>query len=500
MAQPTRRTSSPEFETYKEQMASPARNLEETLPPNNHHRAIVLCFDGTGDQFDEDNSNIVSFLSLLKKDDPSKQLVYYQSGIGTYNIPQIAKPMMAKFKRLLDSMMYAVLSFRIFPVLTIVLAPSYRVGDKIYIFGCVDFAFLLYIARALAGMLHKIGLLPRGNQQQVAFAYKMYTREDDLGWKQSNAFKKAFCIDVNIELLGVWDTVGSVGLFPRRLPFTTSNSHVRYFRHALALDERRVRFQPNFWIRSHPTVHALGVQPGEMPRSRPEPKSTKSKLSLREKERTYDAEAGLSAEAQHTDVLEVWFAGCHCDIGGGSVRNEERHNLARIPLRWMIRQCFLLQTDILFHRDLLPKVGLDPESLWPVVRPKDEVKVKPMETSSSSSSTASAKDEASFLGEEEEDRRDALSPVYDQLSLKPHWWFLELIPAKVRYKLADNATWLQKLLSFRWHLGQGRVIPKRQKKHGIHIHKSVKTRMEAAELRYKPRARVFDDVEPIWVD
>ncbi|KAI5825574.1 hypothetical protein K523DRAFT_282790 [Schizophyllum commune Tattone D] len=496
MAQPTRRTSSPEFETYKEQMASPARNLEETIPPNNHHRAIVLCFDGTGDQFDEDNSNIVSFLSLLKKDDPSKQLVYYQSGIGTYNIPQIAKPMMAKFKRLLDSMIAVHLNAHVMGGYEYIMN-HYHVGDKIYIFG---FSRGAYIARALAGMLHKIGLLPRGNQQQVAFAYKMYTREDDLGWKQANAFKKAFCIDVNIELLGVWDTVGSVGLFPRRLPFTTSNSHVRYFRHALALDERRVRFQPNFWIRSHPTQHALGVQPGEMPRSRPEPKSTKSKLSLRDKERTYDAQAGLSAEAQHTDVLEVWFAGCHCDIGGGSVRNEERHSLARIPLRWMIRQCFLLETDILFHRDLLPKVGLDPEALWPVVRPKDEVKVKPMETSSFSSSTASAKDEPTFLGEEEEDRRDALSPVYDQLSLKPHWWFLELIPAKVRYKLADNATWLQKLLSFRWHLGQARVIPKRQKKHGIHIHKTVRTRMEAEELKYKPRAKVFDDIEPIWVD
>uniref|UniRef100_D8QL12 T6SS Phospholipase effector Tle1-like catalytic domain-containing protein n=1 Tax=Schizophyllum commune (strain H4-8 / FGSC 9210) TaxID=578458 RepID=D8QL12_SCHCM len=495
MAQPTGRTGSPEFETYKEQIASPTRNLEETIPPNNRHRAIVLCFDGTGDQFDEDNSNIVSFLSLLKKDDPSKQLVYYQSGIGTYNIPQIAKPMMAKFKRLLDSMVAVHLNAHVMGGYEYIMN-HYHVGDKIYIFG---FSRGAYIARALAGMLHKIGLLPRGNQQQVAFAYKMYTREDDLGWKQSNAFKKAFCIDVNIELLGVWDTVGSVGLFPRRLPFTTSNSHVRYFRHALALDERRVRFQPNFWIRSHPAQHALGVQPGEMPRSRPEPKSTKTKLSLREKERTYDAEAGLSAAAQHTDVLEVWFAGCHCDVGGGSVRNDERHSLARIPLRWMIRQCFLLETDILFHRELLPKVGLDPETLWPVVRPKDEVKVKPMETSSSSSSAASTKDEARFLGEEEEDRRDALSPVYDQLSLKPHWWFLEVIPAKVRYKLADNATWLQKLF-FRWHLGQGRVIPKRQKKHGIHIHKTVRTRMEAEELKYKPRAKVFDDVEPIWVE
>ena len=88
------------METYKEQVASPASNLEETIPPTNRHRAIVLCFDGTGDQFDEDvsgvnggwwglladdvsqNSNIVSFLSLLKKDDPSHQLVYYQVRAG----------------------------------------------------------------------------------------------------------------------------------------------------------------------------------------------------------------------------------------------------------------------------------------------------------------------------------------------------------------------------------------------------------------------------------
>ena len=51
-------------------------------------------------------------------------------------------------------------------------------------------------------MIHKVGLLPAGNNQQIA--YKMYTSADDLGWKQSNAFKKAFSIDVDIEFLGVW--------------------------------------------------------------------------------------------------------------------------------------------------------------------------------------------------------------------------------------------------------------------------------------------------------
>lgn len=53
-------------------------------------------------------------------------------------------------------------------------------------------------------MLHKVGLLPANNHQQVPFAYKMYTRVDDVGWVQSNGFKKAFCIDVRIEFIGVW--------------------------------------------------------------------------------------------------------------------------------------------------------------------------------------------------------------------------------------------------------------------------------------------------------
>src|SRR5437016_8705282 len=53
-------------------------------------------------------------------------------------------------------------------------------------------------------MIHKVGLLPTCNHQQVPFAYKMYTQADDIGWKQSNAFKKTFSNPVNIEFLGVW--------------------------------------------------------------------------------------------------------------------------------------------------------------------------------------------------------------------------------------------------------------------------------------------------------
>ncbi|KAG8705787.1 hypothetical protein FRC09_002757 [Ceratobasidium sp. 395] len=60
--------------------------MPQVIPPrgpNEETRTLVLCFDGTGDQFDQDNSNIVQFFQLLKKDDRKKQMVYYQAGIGT---------------------------------------------------------------------------------------------------------------------------------------------------------------------------------------------------------------------------------------------------------------------------------------------------------------------------------------------------------------------------------------------------------------------------------
>ena len=52
--------------------------------------------------------------------------------------------------------------------------------------------------------LHKVGLLPRCNYQQVPFAYRMYSQDDETGWEQSKAFKKAFSIDVDVEFVGVW--------------------------------------------------------------------------------------------------------------------------------------------------------------------------------------------------------------------------------------------------------------------------------------------------------
>ncbi|EKM53919.1 uncharacterized protein PHACADRAFT_257419 [Phanerochaete carnosa HHB-10118-sp] len=375
--------------------------LPSIIPPADplkpRPRTLVLCFDGTGDQFDADNSNVIQFFTLLQKDDHTQQMVYYQAGIGTYTIPQIATPLWAKLNQTVDAAIAWNLDAHVMQGYEF-LMQNYQGGDKICIFG---FSRGAYIARSLAGMIHKVGLLPSCNSQQVPFAYKMYTRADDIGWKQSAAFKKAFSMDVDIEFVGVWDTVCSVGLFPRRLPFVSSNTAVRYFRHALSLDERRAKFKANLYNRPTDQEVQLGVQPGEMPKPQAQTALAAKEATITAKMHTMydtlsksvkrknkhdkgsDSDDEDLADWKHdvseyaingttkkeTDVLEVWFSGCHCDVGGGSVPNDTRHNLARIPLRWMIRQCFLANTGIRFHTELLKNVGLDPAMFYPDLKP-----------------------------------------------------------------------------------------------------------------------------------
>ncbi len=71
------RSSSPDLQAESEKSATQTP-VPPVIPPDHAARTLILCFDGTGDQFDADNSNIVQLVSMLKKDDSTKQLVYYQ--------------------------------------------------------------------------------------------------------------------------------------------------------------------------------------------------------------------------------------------------------------------------------------------------------------------------------------------------------------------------------------------------------------------------------------
>jgi uncharacterized protein (DUF2235 family) len=151
-------------------------------------------------------------------------------------------------------------------------------------------------------MLQKIGLLPPSKFDQLNSAYDMYEKDDDEGRNASAQFKKT-CIDVKVKFLGVWyvippldqfpisylcrDTVESVGINSKSLPFSHTTTTIKIFRQALSLDERRVKFTPSF---------CTGGKP---------------------KDQRADDE---------TDVKEVFFAGVHCGTLSFSLLRSVRYS------------------------------------------------------------------------------------------------------------------------------------------------------------------------------
>lgn len=226
------------------------------------------------------------------------------------------------------------------------------------------------------------------------------------------------------------DTVSSVGIIPRQLPFTSSNYAIKTFRHALSLDERRAKFLPNTWNTPTAREAALGFQP--QPKQRPQGSSKDD----------YPYEP---PEAQLTDVLEVWFAGSHggaflfislpsdiyfvndeysracdltprADVGGGCTA--ERIRLSRLTLAWMIRQCTHTSSGILFNPDALSDLGIDPVSLQLVPGPAAPTSVLNPDVGKQSVTEAT---------------EYALAEMFDQLIAQPVWWILEVIPLMQAY-------------------------------------------------------------------
>jgi len=270
---------------------------------------------------------------------------------------------------------------------------------------------------------------------------------------------------------------------------------IRYFRHAVSLDERRAKFKANLW-------------PPEKMESRFTDMIAKDQ---RKKKRRQDhhttllqLEKEFSDTSRPTNIYEVWFMGCHCDVGGGAVANGTRNALARIPLRWMVRQCFLANTGIMFHGERLKTIGLDPSSLYPIVKTRPPAltmeKLDKSRVASEGDGYLTLVNPGEYrLSEEEEDLADALSPIHDQLKLSKPWWILEVLPMKQRIQQQDG-TWKWQLSS---NMGKARYFPQGEE-YPVHLHRTVKIRMEAelapkGSKLYTPRASPLRG-EPLWAD
>lgn len=170
----------------------------------------------------------------------------------------------------------------------------------------------------------------------------------------------------------------------------------------------------------------------------------------------------------------------------------------------MIRECFKTKTGIMFDSEGLRSVGLDPTGLWPEVATRPAplpVQGRSIQRIPPPPKRGEVVVPRPLATEEEYELFDALSPVYDQLSLAAFWWSLELVPMEQRYQKGDKS-WQ---FYVKMNLGRGRFIPK-QRKHGVKVHRSVKLRMDAAYedgSKYKPRAS-FDKALQLgkvdWVD
>ena len=241
---------------------------------------IVICCDGTGNEFGPTNTNVVKLFELLQKDTLT-QAAYYDPGVGTLSAPGFISAPAKVFTKLLGLAFALGLTGNIEDAYRY-LMERYQDGDRVYLFGFSRGAFTV---RALAGMLYKCGLHQRGSENLIPYASKMYRH----GSKALAAdFKRTFSRSCPVCFIGVWDTVKSVGIIRhRRFPNTTLNPEVTCARHAISIDEQRSQYRPNLW--SH--------EPNQ-------------------------------------DVHQVWFAGVHSDIGGGYASA----GLSHVALRWMLRE------------------------------------------------------------------------------------------------------------------------------------------------------------------
>lgn len=129
-------------------------------------RNLVLCLDGSSNQYAATNTNVVKLYAMLERAHDT-QLAYYQPGIGTFPPPGVWGRLKSWFVTRLDLAIAWVLSDHVtdayrFPM------RYYQECDQIFIFG---FSRGAYTARVVAGMLHKVGLLTQGNEELIPFTW-----------------------------------------------------------------------------------------------------------------------------------------------------------------------------------------------------------------------------------------------------------------------------------------------------------------------------------------
>ena len=276
---------------------------------NGSQRNLVICCDGTGNKYGKNNTNVVkTFEGLIKGKD---HLVFYDPGVGTFSEKKFILGPLRWFGRLLGGAFGIGLQKNVEDAYAY-LMDVYEEGDRIFLFG---FSRGAHTVRRLASMLDKCWLLQRGSQNMIPYASQMYLDKkvdkerlrDDQSKTVIEGFREAYCRPCPVHFIGVWDTVAALSkLRPRPKLDGKLNKSISYAYHAVAIDERRLKFPPNLW-----------------------------------KEENIE---------ENQTVEQVWFAGVHSDVGGWY----KERGLSDIALAWMLTHAKRagLRVDDSFFREL----------------------------------------------------------------------------------------------------------------------------------------------------
>ena len=240
---------------------------------------IVVCCDGTGNEYGRNNTNVVKLYQSVICD--LEQIAFYDPGVGTFSF--LGRELGRRAGILLGKAFGAGLQQNVEDTYRY-LMERYQDGDKVFLFGFSRGAFTV---RALAGMLHKCGLLQKGSNNLIPYASKIYNKRNNQDI--ASGFKRTYCHECKPYLIGVWDTVGSMGWFWGKKFFDTKlNEDVTYGYHAVSIDEKRKKFPVSLW----------------------------------DEQRKKD----------HQTIEQVWFPGVHSDVGGSYTET----GLSDIALKWML--------------------------------------------------------------------------------------------------------------------------------------------------------------------
>ncbi len=247
-------------------------------------KRLVICCDGTWNSPEQHHvTNVVHTARAVLPVDAagSAQVVFYDWGIGSYHDKVRGGMLGAGIdKNIQDAYRF--------------LVHNHVAGDQIYLFG---FSRGAYTARSLAGFIRHVGLLHKINAHRIPHAYRLYRGRARRDAPSVATFRRQYAHDARIAFVGVWDTVGALGVPSqivermggnRRYSFHDSSlsPNIDHGCHAVAIDEKRIDFEPTLW-RCLPG-------PGQV-------------------------------------IEQQWFAGVHGDVGGGNADA----GLADVALQWI---------------------------------------------------------------------------------------------------------------------------------------------------------------------